>query len=752
MRKKNTFEVFFAAWAALTPVLWAGCNQITGIHDGKPYEDACSTVADCIEFAPECGSAECIDERCVYNDKPAGTPLEDIVGDCAEKHCDGAGSIEITPVLTDIPKDGNPCTLDYCNGIIPVNKILSYIPCYNGPPATRGIGLCAEGVQACDENAMPTGICIGEVLPREETCLSLFDDDCDGLVNESGLGCTCVPGTTASCFAGPEAALGNGLCVMGTQTCNANGVGYGDCTGQTTPTPERCSTVGLDDDCDGKIDEDGVDCVCGDSIVSATEACDDGNTDDADGCSNQCALSMCGNGMVSGSEVCDDGNLLDNDACTAQCQKAVCGDGLLQAGVEDCDDGNTFETDTCTSSCKTATCGDGFVRMGIEECDGSSLPTDTCLSGCIAAPVDIYMKADDACVRFGHERAKCWGANAYGELGLGDIQARGDVADELGDHLPFLELGLGRKIKSLAPGGGFTCALLDDGSVKCWGFCVVGACGIGDLNLRGDNPNEMADNLPAVPLGAGRTAKAINSGASHTCAILDNDTLKCWGQNTYGNLGQGDTMDRGNLPGQLGDTLPPISFGTNLIVLQTAGGTGFHCAILKDVVSGGKQVKCWGANALGQLGLGDVVMRGDEPGEMGDALPAVNLGNVGEVLQIDSTVAHTCALFAGGKVKCWGSNDHGQLGLGDKNNRGDASGEMGDVLPFVDLGTGATAVQIATDAIDRLHTPPESHHRGLVLGVMGRHAGGTKWGSGPGPLCGRSGHSHPGLPLPRVRW
>ena len=70
----------------------------------------------------------------------------------------------------------------------------------------------------------------------------------------------------------------------------------------------------------------------------------------------------------------------------------------------------------------------------------------------------------------------------------------------------------------------------------------------------------MGDNLPAVDLGAGRTARAIATGDNHTCVVLDNTSVKCWGSNTAGQLGQGNTSNRGDESGEMGDSLPVIGF------------------------------------------------------------------------------------------------------------------------------------------------------------------------------------------------
>ena len=128
------------------------------------------------------------------------------------------------------------------------------------------------------------------------------------------------------------------------------------------------------------------------------------------------------------------------------------------------------------------------------------------------------------------DSVKCWGGNYNGQLGLGDTNSRGDESNEMGDNLPAVNLGTGRTAKAIATGELHTCALLDDDSVKCWGGNHRGQLGLGDTNSRGDESNEMGDNLPAVNLGTGRTAKAIATGGYHTCALLDNDSVKCWGE------------------------------------------------------------------------------------------------------------------------------------------------------------------------------------------------------------------------------
>jgi alpha-tubulin suppressor-like RCC1 family protein len=130
----------------------------------------------------------------------------------------------------------------------------------------------------------------------------------------------------------------------------------------------------------------------------------------------------------------------------------------------------------------------------------------------------------------------------------------------------------------------------------------------------------MGDALAPVNLGAGKTAAAISATGSHTCALLNDGTIKCWGSNDSGQLGQGDAEDRGDEPREMGDALAPVDVGAGKIATSVSAAGGYTCALLNDGCA-----KCWGRNERGQLGLGDRANRGDEPGEMGDALPAVKL-------------------------------------------------------------------------------------------------------------------------------
>ena len=102
--------------------------------------------------------------------------------------------------------------------------------------------------------------------------------------------------------------------------------------------------------------------------------------------------------------------------------------------------------------------------------------------------------------------------------------------------LSAVNLGTGRTATAIATMLYHSCAVLDNASVKCWGYNNYGQLGIDNTTTMGDNSGEMA-HLTGINLGTGRTATAIAVGQEHTCALLDNASVKCWGLNNKGQLG-----------------------------------------------------------------------------------------------------------------------------------------------------------------------------------------------------------------------
>ena len=329
-------------------------------------------------------------------------------------------------------------------------------------------------------------------------------------------------------------------------------------------------------------------------------------------------------------------------------------------------------------------CAPFLIILALSACGGSSGGgggSGTSASGTSATKKYLAAGIGHTCVRLNDDGLMCWGLNEHFQLGnnnpVSPSDRIGDQPNEMAPLLQKLNLGTGRTAAEVVAGGNHTCARLDNGSVKCWGSGVYGQLGYGasgDRAIVGDE---------AVNLGSGRTAVEIAAGLNHTCARLDNGSVKCWGRNLYGQLGIGqfgvaEAANRGDDPNEMGDQLPAVSLGTGRTAVEIVVGGDYTCARLDN-----GSVKCWGLNNLGQLGLGDKANRGGQPDEMGDNLPAVSLGTGRTAVEIVAGDYHICARLDNGGLKCWGYNSDGQLGLGDTANRGDQLNEMGDNLPYV---------------------------------------------------------------------
>ena len=337
--------------------------------------------------------------------------------------------------------------------------------------------------------------------------------------------------------------------------------------------------------------------------------------------------------------------------------------------------------------------GDGGLA---HEADAAANPRDAAVDAPTVdaadlAPGSIATGVDHSCAILDDRSLKCWGSNNLGAIGRGDREIYGDGPNEMGPSLPAVDLGPGRTAVSVAAGSDHTCALLDDHSIKCWGDNTSGQLGQGNTVIRGRTPNDLGANLAPVDLGPGRTALDVSTNASsHVCALLDDHSIKCWGDNTHGGLGLGDTNARGDGPGEMGASLPAVDLGPGRTALAVSAGYAHTCAVLDD-----HSIRCWGWNTSGQLGLGDTASRGGSPGEMGASLPAVDLGPGRSARAVSTGNAFTCALLDNATVRCWGYGYNGQLGLGDTLTRGDGPGEMGAGLPAVDLGPGRTALAVS---------------------------------------------------------
>lgn len=157
-----------------------------------------------------------------------------------------------------------------------------------------------------------------------------------------------------------------------------------------------------------------------------------------------------------------------------------------------------------------------------------------------------------------------------------------------GDNLPIVNLGTGFVVEDLLLGNGFSCALNTEGGVKCWGQNPDGRLGYGHTDTIGDNSNEMGDYLDYVDLGTGFVASHLatggissvwGAGSGSVCVVSTENEVKCWGSNNQGQLGIGDTVNRGDQAGQMGDSLPYLNLSWPMTTMCDAAemyGVDWH--------------------------------------------------------------------------------------------------------------------------------------------------------------------------------
>ncbi len=312
--------------------------------------------------------------------------------------------------------------------------------------------------------------------------------------------------------------------------------------------------------------------------------------------------------------------------------------------------------------------------------------------------IDLVAGDSHKCVVFNTGKIKCFGDANYGQLGYESTDDLGGSTSTMGLALPYVDLGTSRTVKKLSLGSEFSCAILDNDLVKCWGRGGAGRTGLELTSAIGDEPLEMGDNLNYIDLGTGHTAKDISLGSSHACVILDDDRVKCWGDANYGKLGYGNTNDLGGSTGDMGDSLPYVDLGTGRTAKKIFAGHSSTCAILDN-----DDTKCWGNSSQGQLARGSTSSRGDGANEMGDNLAAIDLGASRYAIDINHGEGSTCFLLDDFNVRCFGGSKFGRFANGSSEDIGDNAGEVGDGVSISSFGTGRTVKTLSSSAPNSKH-------------------------------------------------
>jgi alpha-tubulin suppressor-like RCC1 family protein len=302
--------------------------------------------------------------------------------------------------------------------------------------------------------------------------------------------------------------------------------------------------------------------------------------------------------------------------------------------------------------------------------------------------VAISAGEDHACALLSNGSIKCWGDNFFAQLGTGHAQSGGEpkttpvtvtviknaVAISAGNWFTCAllsngsvgcwgdnehgELGDGTTISSLsavmvngisnaiaisaAKDGWYACALLSNGNVKCWGDNYYGQLGNGKRS-----PEESYSSTPVTVIGLSN-AVAISAGSAHTCALISDGSIKCWGDNWRGQLGDGKSYPEENYS----STPVTVSGITNAVAISA--GSSHTCALLSN-----GNVKCWGDNTEHQLAYENFYTDYNST--------PVTIKGITNAVAIAAGEAHTCALISDGSMKCWGFNGYGQLGDGTTN-------------------------------------------------------------------------------------
>lgn len=255
--------------------------------------------------------------------------------------------------------------------------------------------------------------------------------------------------------------------------------------------------------------------------------------------------------------------------------------------------------------------------------------------------LQITTGRDHSCALLENHQVKCWGENSYGELGQGDQKFRGQAPGGMGDELPFVQLGTGRTAKAISAGRYSTCALLDDDTVKCWGLPKFVDRPLDNYDI-GDGPDEMGDALPPLAFGASRVAKAVGIGHDSACALLDDGSYQC-NAGAYAET----------IPGPSGIAPVSVTGSFGILVLYDDGSVRSIApaeppTTPKLLVPSGA-VKIAGSMALecALLGTGALQCFGQYKDYLPLALPsATELGL--------SERGILCAIVGGGAVRCFG--------------------------------------------------------------------------------------------------
>lgn len=288
--------------------------------------------------------------------------------------------------------------------------------------------------------------------------------------------------------------------------------------------------------------------------------------------------------------------------------------------------------------------------------------------------VDVAVGLWHACAVTADRSLYCWGTGRFGQLGTGDLRETSTPA----------RVDTPRRFGAVAAGWSHSCALDDAGGSHCWGWNASGELGHRSTDAQaGAAPTLSMATPPAIPIASVpfpvvggpmfERIAAAESDAPRTCGLAPGGDAWCWGAGYWGEHGHG----------AIGLAREPVRVGADRPFRAIDVGGRHTCAVAAD-----GSAWCWGSNERGQLGAPSGLPGGCGVGEASAcASEPVRVEAEGHFVTIEAGSDHTCALTREGRAWCWGANEMGQLGVGDFGDA-EAPRPVASEVPFASLTAG----------------------------------------------------------------
>ena len=530
----------------------------------------------------------------------------------------------VDPVYSDLPDyeaDDTSCNgIDNnCSGENDEGYVVTDTSC--------GVGEClASGNLECQDGEEVDTCIAGE--PSDEVCDGK-DNNCDGDVDDNGL-----------LDIAPDADMQDGVCAGSKKVCNgADGWGEPDYTLIDAYESEEVTCDDLDNDCDASTDENPIELCTSSSIDNPTiKAC-----------------------------------IKDINTQQSSCKQVLAHVSYLALGYQhSC----AFNSDRLANG--EAYCWGDNERGELGNANNTNYYTPRKVDSSLEA--DLVMESDSSvlsnCSLMADGSIKCWGSNVFGQLGSGDNDDSNiPVAVQVSSGFGTDDLS---DIINISVGTGHVCSVYDDGDdnfVYCWGHNDKGQLGDNSTNNRNYAVKVRTKN----PNGYGNTdlvdVEKVVAGFAHSCALMENNKVYCWGDNSKGQLGDDSNEDYS----ELAIEVPNLDN-----VVDIVAGANFTCVNYINDAGTAFDIKCWGDNSDKQI-KDSLLATYDEPVSLG-------MSNVDDFV---ANGADICYLLDTDVIQCHGDNSKNQLGASSPNV---LSGTKGYNIVSGDLGVKHICVIVNGDS------------------------------------------------------